>query len=256
MVDELTATVLGAAIAGVIGVLAVFTQQWLVGRQWLWDNVLGPELDFSKAFTDETGRQTYAVYPWRDLPWHARVKVQRNLRDLFSELDDALDVFWKADTAFNNYLSGERQTELFAIMKARLRSFTNPDGENIAWSRVGADGGGTYPLTGLFQGSLRPIIRHWTSADDAWREAETEVVKTWSYGDQVIRAIRREDSTALVEIHKQFVNHPAVPRARELLAESDRRRDEAQEQALIVRRLLSHKLPALRLALGWVAKTG
>src|SRR2546425_8437636 len=104
MADDFLPTILGAVIAGLVGLVAVFAQQWFAKRQWVWDHVLGPFYDFVVHVTDNPNGKNWGANAWDKVEWHDRMKVGRRLRTRIEEFASVLSAFNNAETGFNNHL--------------------------------------------------------------------------------------------------------------------------------------------------------
>ncbi len=231
--------IIGAVIAGFVGLVAVWAQQRLQRQQYVRDKILAPTYDFIVNVT-EKAHEWPGHDPWPKVAWSERRKVSPRLRRTIKGFSDAWEDYRLADVTYSNRVSGQRG-DLTQRLGAGLSNHLDSQGK-LPLGPFGETGGRALDLDGLFDFIKTPIIRHLDDPSAAWAEIETDRRSEQEGIARVFRMFREKHPSTLGRIHSELKSSPIMEEARDLLKEADERHDLALEKARELRRLLERKL--------------
>ncbi len=237
MPDDFLATVVGAVIAGLVGLVAVFAQQWFAKRQWVWDHVLGPFYDFLVSTIDNPNSKYWGTNPWADVGWHDRMKVGRNLRTRIEDFGSAVAAVNNAETDFNNHLPWDTvRNRLKGEMKTLLGTFVN--GDFLMWERFGKEGGGYWQFDPFFEKFYRETVRNPKSPEAAMKATAAREPEALAL---VIDKLQGESPGTLEKVHAMFVADPSFEGSERLGRLADDLRAASVHRARTLRRALERR---------------
>ncbi len=232
--------VIGAVIAGLIGLLAVGAAQWLRRRQYVKDNILAPVYDFVMDLIKKTDR-TPGVDPWPKFSWSEQKKVSARFKKAIQPLSDAWEEFLQAERAFLHRIHDAPKEELVKRLAGALSTGNHLDSQGrLALGPFGTVGGATMEVSELLDNILRPIIRHLDDPKLAWDEIEAseKVGKDLT----IVGTLRKSHPETLERTHGKLESHPAIAEARPLLEVADKKRALALQRGEKLRQFLERKL--------------
>jgi len=104
MVDDFTATVVGAAIAGGIGLFTVLIQQRWQRKESVNEIILGPLYNFLVSVEQaELGRSANVENPWDRVGKYDRLKVPKKIHVAIDATCAALKEYETAQTDYSNF---------------------------------------------------------------------------------------------------------------------------------------------------------
>ena len=237
MPDDFLATVVGAVIAGLVGLVAVFAQQWFAKRQWVWDHVLGPFYDFLISSTDIPNTKYWGTNPWDEVGWHDHMKVGRKLRTRIDDFGSAVAAFNNAETDFSNHLPWDTiRNRLKAQMKTLLGNFVN--GDYLMWDRFGKEGGGYWQFGPFYEALYRETVRNPKSPQAAMKATAAREPEVWAL---VIETLQLQSPGTLEKVHAMFVADPSFEGSERLGRLADNLRAAAVQRARTLHKILEHR---------------
>jgi hypothetical protein len=240
MAEGLPEIVIGAIIAGLVGLVTVWAQQRLQKRQWVKDNVLAPMYNFVVGLTEHPNRWS-GQNPWRGVAWSDRMKVPRRTAEAIKRFSDAWEDYRQADVEYSNYIEGDVREELLGGFTAALSKHLDSQGR-LPMGPFGETGGRAVEVTWLFDWAHRLLIRHMDDPDLAWKELEGVDDRQGARVGRIFRTLRHNHPETLDRIHSKLRSRGAVERAQKLLRVADDKQSVVVYEAQNLRRLLQRKL--------------
>ncbi len=239
MADGFVDIVIGAVIAGVIGLLAVWAQQWVRKRQYVKENILSPVYNFLMDLSHQGPDEHPGFNPWPRYSWSERRKVPPRIKKVIEAFSDAWEEYAQADKVYTDHLHDAPQRDLVELLAAALSNHLDSQG-TLPLGTFGAVFGATMEVRTLFDNVHRPIIRHLDDPDSAWEEIEAS--ERLKKDTEIFRVLREEYPETLERIHAKLKSNPFIKAARGLLEEADRKHAQALRQGNELRKLLERKL--------------
>jgi len=242
MVDDFTATVIGAGIAGGIGLITVYIQQRWQRQQSVNEAILGPIYNFLLSVEQaEPGR--YAVAgenPWTKLETYDRMKVPKKIRNALSVATASLKEYETSLTDYSNFAWQVARPAALPAFTEVLKPYLD-SGDRFPFRRLGIPWDGSREGGTILDTVYMSIIRKPADPQAAWREVErSEVGDTW-FNRKLVTFLRKED-----EMHSKLsaaiTSRPESQRATELLRTADGKQANAIRDAYAARRLVQRRL--------------
>lgn len=215
--DAFVGTVVGAAIAGAVGVLTLFVQQGLERRQRVNEEILRPAFDFAADLPVECPFVSLGEPPWRDLDTYARLRLPRRSREAIAQLSTALEAYSRANGSYFEFYQETKSSFETSVSQA-LAKYAQSDASTIPARSLGIDSSATLQVQNITPGLMPSILLAEGEEKRAW-ERVTETSPTWAFWSvQIVRALLRTDRVALTLLFNEVGSNPNANRGRDLAA--------------------------------------
>ena len=240
MADDFIATVSGAVIAGLVGLIAVYLQlRWQQG-QWVNENILGPLYNFVSKIETPESEERLEENPWNKVGLYDRMKVPRKVREAVRSMAARLQDYQTANNNYTEYVYYVAKPACAPVSKEALKPLLAPN-DTIPLDLIGRLGGGGRSTDQIFDSIYRHLIRHSDNSEAAWREIETSMTPDAWFTAPFVKFLREKSPETLDKIHHVLTTHPQSEGAKQLLIVADQKRSDLLGDADSLRRLLERR---------------
>lgn len=242
MIDDFLATLVGATVAGVVGLATLLIQQRLDSRRRLNEEYLAPAFSYVMGLPRECPWGSLADPEWSKLDSYHWLRIPAKYRLPLREMSARLEAYGQAYSHYFEFM-GEKGWPSFAeSVRSSLSKYLSADGTAITARGIGIDSGATLQVQWIVVGVAPYVLTNPGNPDRAWSELETVGPSPFYWAKQMTQSLRKADPSALQKLFESITGSLEAATGR-LVAESLRESyGKVTEQAQIVRKLLARRL--------------
>jgi hypothetical protein len=240
--DTFLATILGAAVAGVVGLVTLLIQQYLQDRQKLDLEVLVPAFNYVDSVPPELGWDLVVDPPWRQLDSYNWRRIPRRYRVQLRELSRRVEEYGKVYHPYAYYLLTNGNAAFGESVKASLVTYLTQDGSSVVGDKIGVENGAVIQISWIVNGVLPRVLTNPKDSVKAWDQVITAGPGSAGWAGIVTRNLRERDPAALARLFEEIQRNPQAKNARALAAALSEPYTRVVEQAVLVRKSLARRL--------------
>src|SRR6266571_3086358 len=221
MADDFTATVEGALIAGIVGLVVVYVQQRWQRRQLMNDTTLAPMFDYAKEVAESDPDSLFGEDPWEKVTAHERLAVSRKVRKSIERLSEHIQDFNKTRWDFNTFYYELVQPELLGPFTLALSKYLDGQGR-FPLKYLGMLGGGSQDPKTLFWVIYPFAVRNGSDPSSAWKEMDASRGAHNPLAAETMLFLLVDDPSVPLKIHEMIVGHATFNQGLTLLTKARR----------------------------------
>lgn len=241
-VDEFLATVAGAAVAGMVGLITLLTQQYLERRHKQSEEILGPAFSYVMGIPEHPTWSGIGEAPWGGIDSYHWLRVPARHRQTLSEMSKRLGQYGVEWGHYFQFTGGPAHKSIVEATRKGLAGYTTEDGAAVLTERLGIEGGAVIDINWIAVAVLPYVVMNPSAPDRAWDQLLKEGPDTSYWAKQVIQSLQTRDPPALYRLFDEVAQIPETAKARDLVKVFREAQQKVYEQALVVRGLLAKRL--------------
>jgi hypothetical protein len=215
--DTFVATVVGAAIAGSIGILTLFVQQELERLRRLNEDVLGPALNYVLSLPTVCPLVGLTDPLWMDLDSYHWLRIPTRFRLPMGVLSTSLAAYRAAWTRYFDFMGSGATVSFQASVQSAVKPYLSNDVTAIRAADLGLEGGAVIQVQWIVSGVVPYISVDSTNPARAWEQLEVENLSSFYWTRQVVSALKKKDPATLSRLFEAVAGNPELVRAREMV---------------------------------------
>ena len=180
LTDDFLATLAGAAVAGVIGLVTLLTQQWLADRRQLNEQILAPAFNYVLSLPNSWPWEGLSEPDWSKIDSYHWLKVRAKFRFPLVELSARLEAHSKAYQRYSEFMLETGQASFSKSICEGLSKYVNPQDSSISAQSIGIEGRAIIELRLVVWGLIPDVLTNHDNPRPGVERAEQG--EFWSAG--------------------------------------------------------------------------
>jgi hypothetical protein len=240
--DDFLATLAGATVAGLIGLVTLLIQQRLESRRRLDEEFLAPAFSYIMALPTECPWTVIPEPVWASLDSYHWLKIPVRYRLPLRDMSVRLDAYSKSNSRYATFMGETGWASFGGSVRTALSQYVTGDGTSILAKSVGLESGALLQIQWIVVGIVPYILLNPDDSARAWEQLIGKGPNLLYWAEQVVRAIQKTDPPALQKLFEAVVSNPDSLKARELVREVHKSFGEVSKQAGNIKQLLATRL--------------
>jgi hypothetical protein len=215
-VSDFLATVVGAAISGLVGVGIVLFQRWYKDRRKFEVRVLAPAYTYVVTLPDDCPWLNLPPPPWETFDAYATQKIPPKFRVSFKELSMRCAEYFATYNRWSEFATSAGGWTRFAESVQGVLPYLSDDKMTVVLRPKGSDVRIMPSLHAVTSGLVPYVLANPSDPERAWRLLDAGPDQVYP-SIQVVRVLRAEDPAVLRTVFDAILKTTDAPKATKLV---------------------------------------
>lgn len=214
--DEFLATLAGAAVAGLVGLVTLLIQQSLADRRQLREEVLGPALDFVTNLSGRSPWTSIPEPPWAALDTYHWLRIPTKYRREFKEIGKRLATHNTVQARYFEFMTETGHASFVVAFRNALAPFMGEDQASVRANAIGVDSSATIEIRLVVDQIVPYVLVSLGKPADAWSQLLASDNSALHWARALIEGLKKTDPVRLEMLFRNITNDERAVKGREL----------------------------------------